>query len=49
VGKLGSYVLLVFGAAAVAATLYRFGPSREEGAWTWITPDPCSPPSAGCF
>jgi membrane protein len=38
VGKLGSYVLLVFGAAAVAATLYRFGPSREEARWTWITP-----------
>jgi len=37
-GKAVGYVLLMFGAAAIAATLYRFGPSREEARWTWITP-----------
>ena len=25
-------------AAAIAATLYRFGPSREDAKWKWITP-----------
>ena len=37
-GKIASYVLLMFAAAAVAATLYRYGPSREQARWTWITP-----------
>ena len=37
-GKLAAYLLLVFAAAGVAATLYRFAPSREEAKWTWITP-----------
>ena len=37
-GKLASYVLLVVVAAAVAATLYRYGPSREDARWEWITP-----------
>jgi membrane protein len=37
-GKLAAYTVLVLGAAGVAATLYRFGPSREEARWTWITP-----------
>lgn len=37
-GKIGSYALLVLGAAAIAATLYRFGPSREDARWVWITP-----------
>ena len=37
-GKLASYVLLVVVAAAVAATLYRYGPSREDARWDWITP-----------
>ena len=36
--KVLGYVLLVILAAAVAATLYRFGPSREDAKWTWITP-----------
>jgi len=36
--KILGYVLLVILAAAVAATLYRFGPSREDAKWTWITP-----------
>ena len=37
-GKLVSYVVLVLGAAAAAATLYRFAPSRHEAKWEWITP-----------
>ncbi len=32
------YVMLVFFAALVASILYRFGPSREEARWKWITP-----------
>ena len=38
VGKIVAYAALVLAAAAVAATLYRFGPSREEARWEWITP-----------
>ena len=37
-GKAAGYLLLVLVAAATAATLYRYGPSREEARWTWITP-----------
>ena len=37
-GKVVGYVLLVPLAAGVAATLYRFGPSREDAKWEWITP-----------
>ena len=37
-GQVVAYVLLVLIAAAVAATLYRFGPSREDAKWEWITP-----------
>ena len=37
-GKLLGYVLLVLVAAGIAATLYRFGPSREDAKWEWITP-----------
>jgi membrane protein len=36
--KIGGYLLLVPLTAAVAATLYRFGPSREDAKWEWITP-----------
>ncbi|HXH52964.1 MAG TPA: YihY/virulence factor BrkB family protein [Sphingomicrobium sp.] len=36
--KIGGYFALGLAAAAVAATLYRFGPSREEARWEWITP-----------
>ena len=36
--KAGGYLLLVLLATAVAATLYRFGPSREDAKWKWITP-----------
>jgi len=37
-GKVVTDAVLVLVAAAVAATLYRFGPSREDAKWTWITP-----------
>lgn len=37
-GNILGYILLTLVASAVAATLYRFGPSREEARWTWITP-----------
>lgn len=37
-GKVGAYLALVPVATAVAATLYRFAPSREEARWQWITP-----------
>ena len=36
--KAGGYLLLALLAAAVAATLYRFGPAREDAKWKWITP-----------
>ena len=37
-GKIAGYLLLTLLAAAVASTLYRFGPSREDAKWKWITP-----------
>ncbi|MGE5563347.1 MAG: YihY/virulence factor BrkB family protein [Bacillota bacterium] len=37
-GKVLSYVVLVLGAAAGAATLYRYGPDRQRAKWEWITP-----------
>jgi membrane protein len=37
-GKSVAYLLLVLVAAGVAATLYRYGPSREEARWKWISP-----------
>jgi membrane protein len=37
-GKLMTYVLLLLAAAAVAATLYRYGPSRAKAKWVWLTP-----------
>lgn len=37
-GKVLAYVLLAGIAAAAAATLYRYGPSRAKAKWTWITP-----------
>ncbi len=37
-GKLFSYVLLLVGAAAGAAALYRYGPDRKQAKWEWITP-----------
>ena len=38
IGKIIAYAALLLVAAAVAATLYRFGPSREDARWKWITP-----------
>jgi len=37
-GKAVAYLLLGAIAAAAAATLYRYGPSRTKAKWTWITP-----------
>jgi len=37
-GKVAGYVLLTFIATGIAAILYRFGPSREDARWKWITP-----------
>jgi membrane protein len=37
-GKVLAYALLGAVAAAAAATLYRYGPSRTKAKWTWITP-----------
>jgi membrane protein len=36
--KVVTYLLLAGVAAAAAATLYRYGPSREKARWTWLTP-----------
>jgi len=36
--KLLGYLVLALLVASVAATLYRFGPSREDAKWEWITP-----------
>jgi membrane protein len=37
-GKIGLYFGMALLAAGVAAILYRFGPSREEARWHWLTP-----------
>ena len=36
--RIVTYVLLGAAAAAAAATLFRYGPSRENAQWTWLTP-----------
>ena len=38
IGRIVGYLLLIPVAAGLAATLYRFGPSREDAKWEWITP-----------
>ncbi|MBV9529148.1 YihY/virulence factor BrkB family protein [Sphingomonas sp.] len=38
VGKASGYLLLLVVGSAIAATLYRYGPSRENAKWRWITP-----------
>ena len=38
IGKLVSYIAFALGAAAAAATLYRYGPSRADSRWVWLTP-----------
>jgi membrane protein len=37
-GQTLAYAFLAAVAAAAAATLYRYGPSRKRAKWTWITP-----------
>jgi membrane protein len=37
-GKAVAYIAMILAAAAVAASLYRYAPSREEARWKWITP-----------
>jgi membrane protein len=37
-GKVAGYLALTALAAGIASTLYRFGPSREDARWRWITP-----------
>jgi membrane protein len=37
-GKAGLYLVMTLVAAAIAATLYRYGPSREKARWEWLTP-----------
>lgn len=37
-GKAGLYLMMGLIAAGVAATLYRYGPSREDARWQWLTP-----------
>jgi membrane protein len=37
-GKFVGYILLALIAALVASVLYRFGPSREDAKWKWISP-----------
>ena len=37
-GKLASYLLLLVAGSAAAAALYRYGPSRAQARWTWLTP-----------
>lgn len=36
--RFASYLVLATLAAAAAATLYRFGPSRSQARWSWLTP-----------
>jgi membrane protein len=36
--RIGSYVLLAFALLLGLAALYRFGPSRQQARWRWITP-----------
>ena len=36
-GKGGLYLALGLVAASIAATLYRYGPSREDARWEWLT------------
>ena len=37
-GKILGYVLLLVIAVVISGTLYRFGPSREDAKWRWISP-----------
>ena len=37
-GKVFAYLLVTLAGAAAAATLYRYGPSRKQARWVWLTP-----------
>jgi membrane protein len=37
-GKATAYLAMALAGAAIAATLYRFAPSRAQARWEWITP-----------
>jgi membrane protein len=37
-GKAAAYLAMTLAGAAIAATLYRFAPSRSQARWEWITP-----------
>jgi membrane protein len=37
-GKVAGYGLLASAGALIASIVYRFGPSREDAKWKWITP-----------
>ncbi|MEO6248645.1 MAG: YihY/virulence factor BrkB family protein [Sphingomicrobium sp.] len=37
-GRIAIYPMLGVGAAATAATIYRYGPSRQKAKWSWLTP-----------
>jgi membrane protein len=37
-GKVAAYLLMTLAGAGIAATLYRFAPSRQRARWEWITP-----------
>ncbi len=37
-GKIAGYLVLALIGALVASGLYRFGPSRQDAQWKWITP-----------
>lgn len=36
--RVAGYAILLLAAAAIAATLYRYAPAREDAQWRWITP-----------
>ena len=38
IGKALTYALLAAAGAAIAATLYRFGPAHHHARWEWLTP-----------
>ncbi len=37
-GTMTAYAVLLLAGAAAAATLYRYGPSRQKAKWVWLTP-----------
>ncbi|MDP9086459.1 MAG: YihY/virulence factor BrkB family protein [Pseudomonadota bacterium] len=37
-GRIATYPVIGVGAAATAATIYRYGPSRQKAKWIWLTP-----------